>query len=43
MNGSTGKIYGELPISYLKLGLVAAGLALLVGLLSFLIGWGLFL
>ena len=43
MNGSTGKIYGELPISFLKLGLLSLGVALLVGLLTFLIGWGLFL
>ena len=43
MNGSTGKIYGELPVSPVKLGLFSAAVALVAGLLSFLIGWGLFL
>lgn len=43
MNGSTGKIYGELPVSPLKLSLFAAGLSVLVALLSFLIGWGMIL
>lgn len=43
MNGSTGKIYGELPISPWKLGIVGSAVALLAGLLSFLIGWGLIL
>ncbi len=43
MNGSTGKIYGELPVSLFKL--IGAGIlaALVAGLLSFLIGWGMFL
>ena len=43
MNGSTGKIYGELPVSPLKLGLLFASLGVIVALLTFLIGWGLFL
>ena len=43
MNGSTGKVYGELPVSALKLGLFSAAVALVAGLLTFLIGWGLFL
>lgn len=43
MNGSTGKIYGELPVSGVKLGLFSAAISLVAGLLSFLIGWGLFL
>ena len=40
MNGATGKIYGELPVSFLKLGFFSAFIALIAGLLSFLIGWG---
>lgn len=40
MNGATGKIYGELPVSFLKLGFFSAFIALVAGLLSFLIGWG---
>ena len=43
MNGSTGKIYGELPLSVPKLSLLGAICGALVGVLSFLIGWGLFL
>ena len=43
MNGSTGKIYGELPVSPIKLGILGTLAAALVGALSFLIGWGLFL
>ena len=40
MNGATGKIYGELPISGKRLGFAAALAGLLVGIISFLIGWG---
>ncbi len=43
MNGSTGKIYGELPISPWKAALAGALAALAVGALAFLIGWGVFL
>lgn len=43
MNGSTGKIYGELPVSLPKLGALFGIVTALAGLLSFLIGWGLFL
>ncbi len=43
MNGSTGKIYGELPVSPWKLALAGVLAALAAGALSFLIGWGLFL
>ena len=43
MNGSTGKIYGELPISVPKLSILGAVTAAVVGILSFLIGWGMFL
>ncbi len=43
MNGSTGKIYGELPISPLKVAIAGVLSALVAGALSFLIGWGLFL
>ena len=43
MNGSTGKIYGELPISIPKLSILGAVTAAVVGILSFLIGWGMFL
>lgn len=43
MNGATGKIYGELPVSFPKLSLISALIAAAVGALSFLIGWGLFL
>ena len=39
MNGSTGKVYGELPVSIPKLLLAALGAALGAGLLSFLIGY----
>ena len=40
MNGATGKIYGELPISAPKLAIASAISGLLIGLLTFLIGWG---
>ena len=40
MNGSTGKIYGELPVSIPKLLILGGVVALLSWLLSFLIGWG---
>ena len=43
MNGSTGKLYGELPVSPLKLGILGTVVAALAGVLTFLIGWGLFL
>ena len=43
MNGATGKIYGELPISIPKLALFSSLIAALAGALTFLIGWGLFL
>ncbi len=43
MNGSTGKIYGELPVSVPKLSILGGIAAAIAGLLSFLIGWGLFL
>ncbi len=43
MNGATGKIYGELPLSLPKLALLFTAVAAIVGILSFLIGWGLFL
>ena len=43
MNGSTGKIYGELPVSIPKLCLLFGIVAAVAGLLSFLIGWGMFL
>ena len=37
MNGSTGKVYGELPVSIPKLALAALGAFLGAGLISFLI------
>ena len=40
MNGATGKIYGELPISAPKLALAASIAGVLSGLLTLLIGWG---
>ena len=40
MNGSTGKIYGELPVSVPKLIALGSVVGVLVGVLSFLIGWG---
>ena len=40
MNGSTGKIYGELPVSIPKLFLLGGVVGAIVWLLSFLIGWG---
>lgn len=40
MNGSTGKIYGELPVSIPKLAILFGAVAALFGLLVFLIGWG---
>lgn len=42
MNGNTGKIYGELPVSIPKLSLLGAAVALFFGILSFIIGWGMF-
>ena len=41
MNGSTGKIYGELPVSIPKLSLFAGAIAIVTWLLTFLIGGGL--
>ncbi|MBQ2876116.1 MAG: TFIIB-type zinc ribbon-containing protein [Clostridia bacterium] len=43
MNGSTGKIYGELPVSKPKLAILGSIAAAVIGALSFLIGWGVFL
>ena len=40
MNGSTGKIYGELPVSLPKLGILFGVVTALAFLISFLIGWG---
>lgn len=40
MNGSTGKIYGELPVSIPKLAILGGLVSLAVGIVSFLIGWG---
>lgn len=39
MNGSTGKVYGELPVSIPKLILAALGTFIASGILSFLIGY----
>ncbi len=39
MNGSTGKIYGELPISWPKLILFGLGVLVLAALVAFGIGW----
>ena len=39
MNGSTGKVYGELPVSKFKLGLAALGAMLLAGIVGFFIGY----
>lgn len=41
MNGSTGKIYGELPISIPKLSLFAGAISVITWLIAFLIGGGL--
>ena len=38
MNGSTGKIYGELPVSPWKLALLGLAVAAVVAILGFLIG-----
>ena len=38
MNGSTGKIYGELPVSPWKLALLGLGVTLIAGLITYLIG-----
>ncbi len=38
MNGSTGKIYGELPVSPLKLALLGVAVTLLAGAITYLIG-----
>ena len=43
MNGATGKIYGELPISIPKLLLASSIIAAIAALLTFLIGWGIML
>jgi hypothetical protein len=43
MNGSTGKVFGELPISIPKLILAALGAFVGVGLLSFLLGYAFFI
>ena len=40
MNGSTGKIYGELPVSPWKLGLLGVAVGAVVALFGFLIGGG---
>ena len=40
MNGSTGKIYGELPISPWKLGIFSAVIAFLTGLFAFVVAQG---
>ncbi len=42
MNGSTGKVYGELPVSIPKLILAALGAFVGVGLLSILLGYAFF-
>ena len=39
MNGSTGKVYGEMPVSIPKLALAALGAAVGAGLLGYLIGF----
>ena len=41
MNGSTGKIYGELPISPSRLAIFAGIISAVSAALAFLIGWGL--
>lgn len=38
MNGSTGKIYGELPISPLKLAILGVAVTLITAIIAFLIG-----
>lgn len=43
MNGSTGKVYGELPVSIPKLILAALGAFVGVGLLAFLLGYAFFM
>lgn len=43
MNGSTGKVYGELPVSIPKLILAALGTLIGAGLLSFLLGYAFFI
>ena len=43
MNGSTGKVYGELPVSIPKLILAALGAFIGSGLLAFLIGYASFI
>lgn len=40
MNGTTGKIYGELPVSIPKLALLFSAFAAIAALITFLIGWG---
>ena len=42
MNGSTGKVFGELPISIPKLLLAALGALVGTGLLTFLLGYAFF-
>jgi hypothetical protein len=39
MNGYTGKVYGELPISKFKLGLTFAAVMALVAAIVFTVGW----
>ena len=39
MNGSTGKVYGELPVSAFKLALASLGALILSGALAFIIGY----
>lgn len=43
MNGSTGKVYGELPVSIPKLILAALGAFIGAGLLAFLLGYAFFI
>ena len=38
MNGSTGKIYGELPVSPWKLAVLGMGVTMVTALIAFLIG-----
>lgn len=42
MNGNTGKLYGELPVSLPKIAIFASGLFVIITLLLSLLGWLLF-
>jgi len=39
INGQTGKVFGKVPLSWAKIGLIAAGILALIILARFLVWW----